>query len=155
MRVADVMNRQAARLRVDDPLRLAAELLALSQASDLAVVDEDGQFVGVLSEGDLLRALMPDYTLLEDMPVSVADASAFFATTGISRAEDPIGPLVITESISVHPDDDLLKPAAVMVTKQIRQLPVLENGRFVGTLSRADVCWALLIDVPEGHVVPS
>lgn len=153
MRVADVMNRQAAQIRVDDPLRLAAELLALSQSSDLAVVDEDGRFVGVLSEGDLLRALMPDYTLLEDVPVSVADASAFFETSGVSRADDPIGPLVITESITVHPDDDLLKPAAVMVTRQIRRLPVLQDGRFVGTLSRADVCWALLIDAPQRRPV--
>lgn len=152
MRVADVMNRQAARLRADDPLRLAAELLALTQVSDLAVVDEAGRFIGVLSEGDLLRALMPDYTLLEDAPVSVADASEFFASAGIDRADDPIGPLVITESVTVHPDDDLLHPAAVMVTRQIRRLPVIQDGQFVGTLSRADVCWALLIDAPQARI---
>jgi CBS domain-containing protein len=149
MRVGDVMNRQAARVRADDPLRVAAELLALTEVSDLAVVDEAGTFVGVLSEGDLLRALMPDYTLLDDAAVSVQDAVAFFEGAGISRAEDPVGPLVIAESMTVHPDDDLLRPAAVMVTHQIRRLPVLDGGKFVGSLSRADVCWALLIDAPR------
>lgn len=149
MRVRDVMNRQAARVRVDDTLRAAAELLALTQVSDLAVVDEHGRFVGVLSEGDLLRALMPDYTGLEDSPVTLEDAIAFFSTVGLQRGDDPVAPLVIEESITITPDDDLLRPAAAMVTHQIRRLPVLEGDRFVGTLSRADVVWALLCEAPR------
>jgi CBS domain-containing protein len=149
VRVRDVMNRQAARVRVDDTLRMAAELLALTQVSDLAVVDDQGRFVGVLSEGDLLRALMPDYTGLEDSPVTLEDAVAFFSTVGLQRGDDPVAPLVIEESITITPDDDLLKPAAAMVTHQIRRLPVLEGERFVGTLSRADVVWALLCEAPR------
>lgn len=143
------MNRQAARVRVDDTLRTAAELFALTQVSDLAVVDAQGRFVGVLSEGDVLRALMPDYTGLEDSPVTLEDAIAFFTTAGLQRGGDPVAPLVIEESITITPDDDLLKPAAAMVTHQIRRLPVLSGDRFVGTLSRADVVWALLCEAPR------
>lgn len=143
------MNRQAARVRVDDTLRTAAELLALTQVSDLAVVDAQGRFVGVLSEGDVLRALMPDYTGLEDSSVTLEDAIAFFTTAGLQRGDDPVAPLVIEESITITPDDDLLKPAAAMVTHQIRRLPVLSGDRFVGTLSRADVVWALLCEAPR------
>lgn len=143
------MNRQAARVRMDDTLRMAAELLALTQVSDLAVVDEEGRFLGVLSEGDVLRALMPDYTGLEDDSVTIQDAIDFFSTVGVQRSEDSLAPLVIAESITVAPDDDLLRPAAAMVTHQIRRLPVLEGDRFVGTLSRADIVWALLCEAPR------
>jgi CBS domain-containing protein len=38
----------------------AAELVAMSGVSDLMVVDGEGRFVGVLSEGDILRAALPD-----------------------------------------------------------------------------------------------
>ncbi len=56
MRIADVMGRRAARIALDAPMSLAAELLVLSRASDLMVVDGEGRYVGVLAEGDLLHA---------------------------------------------------------------------------------------------------
>ena len=36
-------------------------LLVLTQASDLCVVDHDNRFLGIVSEGDLIRAAMPDF----------------------------------------------------------------------------------------------
>ena len=38
----------------------AAETVALAGSSDLMVIGESGAFVGVLSEGDILRAALPD-----------------------------------------------------------------------------------------------
>ena len=52
--------------------------------------------------------------------------------------------LIIADPITVHPDDPLLKAAAVMTSRMIRRLPVVHEGRFIGTVSRADICWALL-----------
>lgn len=146
MRVRDVMDRRAARVRSTDPLRVGAELLVLTHSSDIAVVDEDNRFIGVLSEGDVLRELMPDFTGLEEARATIEDAYRIFAASGAKRTEDPVSRLTIRESITVRPDDELLEPAAVMVTKNIRRLPVVEDGRFVGTISRADICWALLSD---------
>ena len=56
MRIADVMDRRAARIALDAPMSLAAELLVLWRAIDLMVVDGEGRYVGVLAEGDLLHA---------------------------------------------------------------------------------------------------
>jgi CBS domain-containing protein len=143
------MERRAARVRADAPLRVAAELLVLTNASDLCVVDADNRFLGVLSEGDVLRALMPDFTGLAEARATLEDAYRIFASSGVLRADEPVSRLLIRESITVSPDDELLQPAAVMVSKQIRRLPVVENGRFVGTISRADICWALLCHAPD------
>jgi CBS domain-containing protein len=144
MRIGDVMDRKAARISVTAPMSLAAELLVLSRASDLMVVDDDGRYVGVLAEGDLLHALMPDFEGLMDSGASLADAFRIFVESGRQYADQPIGRLVIRKSITVGPDDELLRAATVMVTKGIRRLAVVQGERLLGTVSRADVCWALL-----------
>jgi CBS domain-containing protein len=140
------MDRRTARISLDAPMSLAAELLVLSHASDLMVVDEKGAYVGVLSEGDLLRAIMPDFEGLMESGASLEDAFSIFADAGKEYADQPIGRLIIRKSITVGPDDELLKAATAMVTKQIRRLPVVEEERLVGSISRADVCWAVLCE---------
>jgi CBS domain-containing protein len=144
MRIGDVMDRKAARIPVTAPMSLAAELLVLSRASDLMVVDDEGRYVGVLAEGDLLHALMPDFEGLMDSGASLADAFRIFVDSGREYADQPIGRLVIRKSITVGPEDELLMAATVMVTKGIRRLAVVDGERLLGTVSRADVCWALL-----------
>jgi CBS domain-containing protein len=144
MRIGEVMDRRTARITVDAPMSLAAELLVLSQASDLMVVDDDGRYLGVLSEGDILRAVMPDFEGLMESGASLQDAFAIFLDNGRQYGDQPIRRLVIRKSITVSPKDELLKAATVMVTKQIRRLPVVDDERLVGTVSRADLCWAIL-----------
>ena len=140
------MDRRTARISIDAPMSLAAELLVLSHASDLMVVDETGCYIGVLSEGDLLRAIMPDFEGLLESGASLEDAFRIFADAGREYADQPIGRLVIRKSITLSPNDELLKAATAMVTKQIRRLPVVEEERLVGSVSRADLCWAVLCD---------
>ena len=144
MLVRDVMNRKVARIYEDTTMRRAAELASLSQASDLMVVDEHDTFLGVLSEGDLIRAVMPDLDELIAAGGSLTQAFAIFLQTGRDLAQEPIGRLIIRNPISVHPDDELLKVATVMVNKMIRRIPVVDDGRLVGTISRSDVTWGLL-----------
>jgi CBS domain-containing protein len=144
MRIGEVMDRRTARITVDAPMSLAAELLVLSQASDLMVVDDDGRYLGVLSEGDILRAVMPDFEGLMESGASLQDAFGIFLDNGRQYGDQPIRRLVIRKSITVSPNDELLKAATVMVTKQIRRLPVVDDERLVGTVSRADLCGAIL-----------
>ena len=56
-RIEDVMTVRTARIRQDSNIHHAAEIVALSGVSDLMVVDEDDKFVGVISEGDILRTV--------------------------------------------------------------------------------------------------
>jgi CBS domain-containing protein len=144
------MDRKSARVGLNDTMALAAELLVLTQASDLAVIDPDGSFVGVLSEGDILRLLIPDVEGLAESGISLRRAFELFVEGGRSYADQPISRLVIRSSITLSPDDELLKAATVMASKQIRRLPVVQDGRFLGTVSRGDICWALLCDTHQG-----
>jgi CBS domain-containing protein len=53
-------------------------------------------------------------------------------------------PLVIREPIVMHPDDHVARAATVLIERQIRRLPVVQDGRLVGTVSRANICQAVV-----------
>ncbi len=135
---------RAVRIRANSSIRQAAETVALSHVSDLMVVGEDDAFKGVLSEGDVLRAAMPDIDEILEEGGSLADAFGIFLAKGRELSDLPIEPLVIEDPIVVAPDDHIARAAVVLVDRQIRLLPVVQDGKLVGTISRADVCRAIV-----------
>lgn len=56
--VADVMDAGALTCRPDDTLETVATVLHDRNASRLAVVDDAGRLVGIVSRGDLVRAIV-------------------------------------------------------------------------------------------------
>ena len=56
--VADVMDADAPTCRPDDTIESVATVLHERNASRMAVVDDDGRLVGVISRGDLVRAIV-------------------------------------------------------------------------------------------------
>lgn len=147
MRVVDHMNPNPARIGEHDSMREAVQAFAASQAADLMVVGEGGRFVGILSEGDLIRAALPQLEdLVEEMQTTpglpkifdiFADKSNELARAGIER-------LIIREPVVLNPDDHIHRAAATMAARNIRRLPVVREGQLLGTLSRADVCMAII-----------
>ncbi len=143
MRIRDVMNRRVAKLRVGATLAEAAELASLTRCSDLMVVDDAGGFVGIVAEGDLIRGVMPNGEEILAGGGSHRDIEEAFIASARDHAGQSIRRLIIMDPYVIHPDDPPLKAATVMVTRQIRCLAVVEDGKLVGTVSRADLCWGL------------
>ncbi|MGI8985164.1 MAG: CBS domain-containing protein [Acidimicrobiales bacterium] len=56
--VADVMDADAPTCRPDHTLETVATTLHDRNASRMAVVDDDGRLIGIVSRGDLLRAIV-------------------------------------------------------------------------------------------------
>ena len=57
---------------------------------------------------------------------------------------EPIDNYLIPGPITLKPEDSLLMVATTMVDKNIRRLPVVKNGKLVGTVARGDICKAVL-----------
>ncbi|HUT78122.1 MAG TPA: CBS domain-containing protein [Polyangia bacterium] len=144
MKISDVMNSAPTTIRRGATFHEAAILVSRSQTSDLMVVDDDGMFVGVLSEGDLIRTALPDYDDLVRDGASLGGAWKVFLEKGAELAQQPIAAILITAPLAFGPGDELLKAASAMINKQIRVLPVVDDGRLVGTISRGDLCRAVL-----------
>lgn len=142
--IKDVMRVRTARIRQDSDIRHAAEIVALSGVSDLMVVDDEDKFIGVLSEGDILRTALPDIDEILDEGGTLEDAFQIFLDKGKQLAELPIAPLIIREPIVLDPENHVAQAATILVDKQIRMLPVVQDSKLVGTISRADVCRAVV-----------
>jgi CBS domain-containing protein len=142
--VENAMSTRTVRIQQDANMYRAAEVVALSRVSDLMVVGEDDKFIGVLSEGDILRAALPDMDEIAAEGGSLDTAFGIFLKKGKELSELPILPFVITEPIVLDPQDHVAKAATVMIDLNIRLLPVIKDGKLIGSISRADICQAVI-----------
>jgi CBS domain-containing protein len=133
-----------ARIARDATLYDAAQTVAVTQVGDLMVIGEGDSFVGVLSEGDILRNALPRFDEIIDAGGTLHDAYQLFVKKAQTLAETPILPLVISEPIVLRPGDHVAQAATILVERQIRRLPVVQEGRLLGTLSRANICRAVV-----------
>ncbi|MEI2581666.1 CBS domain-containing protein [Scytonema sp. PRP1] len=142
--VRNVLDEKAFPVMIDASMEYVADLLALTNASELMVIDGEGNFIGVVSEVDLLQALIPDIDEILKLGGTLKDALNIFIRNGRDLAGQRIARLVKSNPRTVMPDDELLAVATVMLQGDIRRLPVVEHGKFVGSISLADICWAVL-----------
>ncbi len=143
--VKDVMNKTPVTISLKGSLRDAISLMVSSRVTDLMVVDEEGHFKGVISEGDLIRYTLPNY---DDIILSTVrtreQAGELFFEAGKKNVDASIIPLIIEHPIVLHPEEQLFSAATVMVSKQIHILPIVNRTRLLGTVSRGELCQAVL-----------
>ncbi|WP_214107485.1 CBS domain-containing protein [Acrocarpospora catenulata] len=144
MLVSDVMTAFPAYIRLGATIRRAAEVVSVSEVGQLMVVDHEGRFVGSLAEEDLVRAMLPGFDDVTAAGGTLHDAFRVFLERGRALADRVIDPLVVRDTATVRPVDELARAAIVMVERGIRRLPVVDDGTLVGTLSRADLCRAVI-----------
>lgn len=136
MKVREVMTRDVVSVRPEQRLGEVAETLASRGISGAPVLDERGNVVGVVSEADillkergadasrsnLLRRLFEVDTEL--------DRKLAARTAGEAMTSPPV---VIEAGRSVH------QAAVRMVDEGVNRLPVLEDGKLVGIVTRGDL----------------
>ena len=144
MLVRDVMNREVARVGATATFGEAARCFREIGWSELAVTADDDTLMGVLAVGDVLRALFPNLDELARSGAALDAAFEAFLEMGRHLVDQPVGRIVIRDPIVVAPTDPLLRVATVMVSRHIHRLFVVDGGRVVGTIGRADVCLGAL-----------
>jgi CBS domain-containing protein len=122
----DIMTRNLVTMRADMPLYEAVSLLLDNDVSGAPVVDGAGALIGLLSELDCLRVV----------------AAGEFHDHG-HYAKTQVGDVMTAASHTIPPNLDLYAIAAELVKRRVRRLPVLENGKLIGQVSRRDVLAAL------------
>lgn len=144
MLVSEIMTSFPAYVRLGADVRRAAEMISVSEVGHLMVLDHDDRFVGSLSEDDLVRAMLPRFDDVAGAGGTVGDAFRLFVERGRELADRPIDPLVERDAITVRSTDEVAQAAVVMADRGIRRLPVVDDGKLVGTLSRSDICRAVI-----------
>jgi CBS domain-containing protein len=141
MKVADVMQRKVLTVQPGASLKEAAKLLVEHGISGLPVVDVDGRVLGVFSETDLLYKEQgePDtptsLAWLID-PLLIADREKLAAHT--------VGEAMTAPAQTIASGRPVADAAKLMLGAGVNRLPVVDAGKLVGIVTRADLVRALV-----------
>jgi len=140
------MQAEVVTIGPDATVRELADLLASSKISGVPVVDAGGAVVGVVTEGDIVLQdaglHFPHYIQFLDSTIYLESVSKFeerFRRTFGTK----VGDIMSSEVVSVAPAASVYDVATLMADSDVNRLPVLEEGRLVGIITRADVVKAI------------
>jgi CBS domain-containing protein len=119
---ADIMTRDLVTFGPDEQIRTAIDQLLRYRISGAPVVGEGRRLLGTLSEGDCLRAISAGS--YDGEPV---------------KGEQLVRDLMNPAPLTITPSTDIYAITQTFVKNDVRRLPVVDDGRVVGQVSRRDV----------------
>jgi CBS domain-containing protein len=143
MYARDVMTTDVISVGPETTIGEIAALLLQHRISAVPVID-DGNIVGIVSEGDLMRRPETDTDAASSPWLSLLTGPGV-APDRFSKAHGTTAREVMTRNVvTVTPETPLDEVAGVLESKRIKRVPVVEDGRLVGILSRANLLHGLV-----------
>jgi CBS domain-containing protein len=144
MNVADVMTQKVISVTPETTIAETAQLLLQHRISGLPVVGPGGAVVGMVTEGDLLRRIETGTQRRHARWLEFLIAPGRLAREYTDANARKVGEVMSEDIVSVAPRDSLPEVVRLMERHHIKRLPVIEAGRLVGIVSRANLVQALL-----------
>ena len=146
--VRDIMDPDVPTVSPSDTVETVIHLLREHDLSGVAVVNDGGRCVGMVTESDLVIADEERDLHLPHM-ISIFGGVVFLES--LDKFEERIKKAVAADvehmmshdPVTVEADASAHEAARVMADKKHNRLPVVEHGRYVGVVSRADVLESL------------
>jgi len=143
MQAADVMVSNVITVGVDATIAEVADTLLRHHISGVPVVGEKGELVGIVSEGDLLRRPETGTLRRPSWWLAFLSSERAFAAEYIKSHSRKVANVMTRRVISATPDTSLGEIAAMLERNRIKRVPVLDGGKLVGIVTRANVLQAL------------
>ena len=146
--VQEIMDADPATVTPDTPVEDVVRLLAQSELPGVPVVDSDGACVGIVTEADLVIAdeqgdlHLPHYIQLFGGIVFLEPLRHFEERLRKAFAAK-VNDMMTREPTTVGPHTSARDAARIVSESGHNRLPVVDDGRLVGVVSRADVLGAL------------
>jgi CBS domain-containing protein len=121
MKVRDLLNtkgKDIVSIDVNSSVEDAIRSMGSRKISAIIITDQ-GRTAGIFTERDVVRC--------------------YIASGGKSFHDVAVKDHMVTDLMVAVPDDDLNDISAIMIEKNIRHLPVIEEGRVIGMLSIRDI----------------
>lgn len=116
IKAKDIMKTNVLAVATNADIYEAIRIMVANNVTGLPVIDNDRLLVGIVTEKDVLTLLYN----IEDRPGRVAD----FMTPSV---------------VAFEQDEDLVVVAGSLCTNHFRRVPILNQGKLVGIVSRKDV----------------
>ncbi len=148
MQAQDIMTTPVVSIDASASIADAAGLMLTKKISCLPVT-RDGAMVGIISEGDFLRReelgtqrVRPRWLEFVVGPGNMADE---YVRANGRRADE----VMTSEVVSAQPSASLAEIVELMSHHDIKNVPIVEEGKIVGIVTRTDLLRALARILPQ------
>lgn len=118
MRVRDLMSKSVVTIAPEESAALAARLLSRHELGSLPVCAADGTLVGIVTDRDIVTRCV---------------------AAGEEPGRVPVRDIMSPAPSVITPETPISDAARLMAQRQVRRLPVVEQGHVVGMLSLGDL----------------
>jgi CBS-domain-containing membrane protein len=156
VKAKDLMHPLTDYLRPEQPLKEAVVLLKTVRRGEenicvraLPVLDAKRHLVGMISMGDILKAIWPSYMSMMNLGDFTWDGMVEHIAQRMKDA--PVGSLMTKEVITVPEEAHLMECVDHMIKFNVKKLPVLDlSGAVTGMLYERDVFFAIVKAMMNG-----
>ncbi len=119
----DIMTRKVYTIFPEAGVQEVAQLLSRKSISGVPVIDKDGKMIGIVTEADIIGK--------------------------VNREDLRVADIMSPEIIVVDEETPVGEIAMLLTERKIKRVPVMQHGKLVGIVCRADIVQA----VAQGHVI--
>jgi CBS domain-containing protein len=149
MKVSDIMTYPVITVTPETTVGEAAELMLEHRVSGLPVVNAAGAVVGIVTEGDLLRRAETGTERRRARWLEFLIAPGRLASEYAHANGRKVGEVMTDTVLTVGPDDAVAELIDLLERRRIKRVPVVDQGKLVGIVSRANLVRALLRNLPR------
>jgi CBS-domain-containing membrane protein len=120
-----------------------AEILLKHRISGLPVVGAAGELVGIVSEGDLIRRAEGGTEHHRSWWLQLLMGREALAMEYVKEHALRVADVMTRSVVTIAPETPARQIAELLERKGIKRVPVVQNGKIVGIVSRANLLQAL------------
>jgi CBS domain-containing protein len=153
MNAGDVMTRQIVSVAPETSVLDMAQLMLKNRISGLPVIDNNGNLVGIVTEGDCLRRVETDTEPRRRRWVEFLMGPDQLANEYVHTHGRKVSEVMTPDPVTATEDTPLHEVVHLMEKRRIKRIPVLRGRQMVGIVSRADLLRAFASTARE--IAPS
>jgi CBS domain-containing protein len=143
MKASDIMTRRVTTVARGASILEAVRLMLQNRISGLPVVDDEGQLVGMVTEGDFLRRAETSTERRRSRWLEFLVGPGRLADEYVHAHGRKVDEVMTYEPHTISSDTPLERVVQAMEKHHVKRLPVVDGGKLVGIISRADLLHAL------------
>jgi CBS domain-containing protein len=143
MKAADVMISAVVSVRPNARVKEVASTLLANRISAVPVIDEQGELLGIVSEGDLMRRAEAGTERRRSWWLEQLTGKQVLAAEYVTSHSHKVTDVMTRSVITATPETPLGEIATLLEKNRIKRVPIVQNGKVVGIVSRANLLQAL------------
>jgi len=143
MKARDIMVAPVITASSNASVKSVAETFVRHRISAVPVVDEKGKLIGIISEGDLLHRAEAATEKQRPWWLRAFIGPDALANEYVKAHARKVSDVMTRQVFTASPETPLHEIAALLEKHSIKRVPIVENGRLVGIVSRANLVQAV------------